>query len=105
MSTSSRRCAFGDRRESDRATGQAPDLRVTIFNWGLTREPYRAVYGQGDTSPDHPLWRLPNVLVSPHVAGDSARSLARAYALAGDQIRLFAAGERLVNEVPPNLLA
>lgn len=55
--------------------------------------------------PNHPLWRLPGVLISPHVAGDSPRSLARAYALAGDQIRRFAAGERLENQVPPHLLA
>jgi phosphoglycerate dehydrogenase-like enzyme len=55
--------------------------------------------------PEHPLWRLPGVLISPHVAGDSRRSLARAYALAGDQVRRFAAGERLENLVPPHLLA
>ena len=54
---------------------------------------------------DHPLWRLPGVLISPHVGGDSRRSLARALALAGDQIRRFAAGERLDNQVPPHLLA
>ena len=55
--------------------------------------------------PDHPLWRLPGVLISPHVAGDSRQSLARAYALAGDQIRRFAAGEPLARRVPPYLLA
>jgi phosphoglycerate dehydrogenase-like enzyme len=55
--------------------------------------------------PNHPLWRLPGVLISPHVAGDSRRSLARAYALAGDQIRRFAAGERLEHQVPVHLLA
>ena len=55
--------------------------------------------------PNHPLWRLPGVLISPHVGGDSRRSLARAYALAGDQIRRFAAGEQLENHVPPHLLA
>ncbi len=55
--------------------------------------------------PDHPLWRLPNALVSPHVGGDSPRSLARAYALAGVQVRRFAAGERLENGVPAHLLA
>jgi phosphoglycerate dehydrogenase-like enzyme len=54
--------------------------------------------------PDHPLWRLPGVLVSPHMAGDSRRSFARAFALAGDQIRRFAAGEKLENQVPPHLL-
>jgi phosphoglycerate dehydrogenase-like enzyme len=54
--------------------------------------------------PDHPLWRLPGVLISPHMAGDSRRSLARAYALAGDQIRRFAAGQPLENQVPAHLL-
>jgi phosphoglycerate dehydrogenase-like enzyme len=54
---------------------------------------------------NHPLWRLPNVLISPHVAGDSRRSLTRAYTLAGDQIRRFASGERLENQVPAHLLA
>ena len=55
--------------------------------------------------PGHPLWRLPDVLISPHVAGDSHRSLARAFALAGDQIRRFATGAPLENQVPPHLLA
>jgi phosphoglycerate dehydrogenase-like enzyme len=54
--------------------------------------------------PDHPLWSLPNVLITPHVAGDSPLSLARAFALAGDQIRRYAAGEPLINEVAPHLL-
>ncbi|MHB8398707.1 MAG: 2-hydroxyacid dehydrogenase [Candidatus Limnocylindrales bacterium] len=54
---------------------------------------------------DHPLWALPNVLISPHIAGDSPESLARATALAGDQIRRFAAGQPLLNEVAPYLLA
>ena len=48
----------------------------------------------------HPLWSLPNVLISPHIAGDSPDSTRRAFELAGDQIRRFAAGEPLINEVP-----
>ena len=54
--------------------------------------------------PEHPLWGLPNVLVSPHVAGDSPGSAVRAFALAGDQVRRFAAGEPLMNEVARYLL-
>jgi phosphoglycerate dehydrogenase-like enzyme len=54
--------------------------------------------------PDHPLWELPNVLISPHMAGDSPASTIRAFALAGDQIRRFAAGETLINEVARYLL-
>jgi len=55
--------------------------------------------------PDHPLWELPNVLITPHMAGDSPESTIRAFRLAGDQIRRFAAGEPLINEVPRYLLA
>jgi phosphoglycerate dehydrogenase-like enzyme len=54
--------------------------------------------------PEHPLWELPNVLISPHIAGDSPASARRAFALAGDQIRRFAAGEPLINEVDRYLL-
>jgi phosphoglycerate dehydrogenase-like enzyme len=54
--------------------------------------------------PDHPLWELPNVLITPHMAGDSPGSTRRAFELAGDQIRRFAAGEPLINEVARYLL-
>jgi phosphoglycerate dehydrogenase-like enzyme len=54
--------------------------------------------------PDHPLWALPNVLITPHMAGDSPASTIRAYALAGDQVRRFAAGQPLINEVARYLL-
>ena len=52
----------------------------------------------------HPLWTLPNALISPHVAGDSAGAAERAFALAGDQVRRFAAGQPLINQVPRYLL-
>ena len=54
--------------------------------------------------PDHPLWALPNVLISPHVSGDSPEAMARGLVLAGDQIRRFAAGQPLVNRVERYLL-
>ena len=47
----------------------------------------------------HPLWDLPNVLITPHVAGSVRGLLRRAYALAGAQVRRFAAGEPLINVV------
>jgi phosphoglycerate dehydrogenase-like enzyme len=53
---------------------------------------------------DHPLWGLPNVLITPHMAGDSPASTIRAFRLAGDQVRRFAAGEPLINEVARYLL-
>jgi phosphoglycerate dehydrogenase-like enzyme len=54
--------------------------------------------------PGHPLWALSNVLVSPHMSGDSPAATARAFALAGDQVRRFAAGRPLINEVARYLL-
>ncbi len=47
----------------------------------------------------HPLWALPNVLVSPHIAGDSPQATVRTFELAGDQVRRFATGEPLINQV------
>jgi phosphoglycerate dehydrogenase-like enzyme len=67
----------------------------------------RAVLDVTDPEPlpdDHPLWALPNVLISPHVAGDSPATTIRAFQLAGDQVRRFAAGEPLINEVGRYLL-
>ena len=47
----------------------------------------------------HPLWRLPNVFITPHIGGAVQGLLPRAYELAGRQLRRFVAGEELVNRV------
>jgi phosphoglycerate dehydrogenase-like enzyme len=49
--------------------------------------------------PGHPLWDLPNVLLTPHVGGSVRGFLPRAYRLAGQQLRRFVAHEQLINEV------
>jgi phosphoglycerate dehydrogenase-like enzyme len=49
--------------------------------------------------PDHALWTCPNVLVSPHVGGNSTAFLPRARRLVAEQLARFAAGEPLVNVV------
>ena len=46
-----------------------------------------------------PLLGFRNVLITPHVAGSVRGLLRRAYALAGAQVRRFAAGEPLINVV------
>ena len=53
---------------------------------------------------DHPLWGLPNVLITPHMGGDSTSTTTRAVELVGDQIRRFAVGEPLLNQVARYLL-
>jgi phosphoglycerate dehydrogenase-like enzyme len=62
----------------------------------------RAVLDVVDPEPlpdDHPLWRLPGAVVSPHVAGDTPGGDRAAWELVGDQLRRLAAGEPLVNVV------
>ena len=46
-----------------------------------------------------PLWQLPNVLLTPHIAASVGGVLVRAYSLVGDQLRRYAAGEPLLNVV------
>ncbi|MFL5873285.1 MAG: 2-hydroxyacid dehydrogenase [Solirubrobacterales bacterium] len=50
--------------------------------------------------PDSPLWKLPNVLITPHIAGDSPAADQRVYELVGDQIRRHLEGRPLLNVVP-----
>lgn len=49
--------------------------------------------------PDHPLWRAPGVLITPHVGGPTSAFLPRAYQLIRSQLRRYAAGEPLANVV------
>lgn len=74
----------------------------------LERGRLRAALDVTDPEPlpaGHPLWTFPNVLISPHVAGDAPGATVRAFELAGDQIRRFAAGQPLINQVARYLLA
>jgi phosphoglycerate dehydrogenase-like enzyme len=45
--------------------------------------------------PDHPLWRAPGTLITPHVAGATQRAEVRAFTLVGEQIGRWARGEPL----------
>jgi phosphoglycerate dehydrogenase-like enzyme len=47
--------------------------------------------------PEHPLWRTPGVLISPHVGGASTAFFPRADRLIAAQLRRFAAGQELEN--------
>jgi phosphoglycerate dehydrogenase-like enzyme len=47
----------------------------------------------------HPLWKAPDLLITPHTAGFSPKFLGRALKLAGEQAERFARGEPLLNVV------
>lgn len=52
---------------------------------------------------EHPLWKFPNVILTPHVAGQSPRVAPRHLAVLVANIRRFAAGEPLKNVVDKEL--
>ncbi|MGI9248043.1 MAG: D-2-hydroxyacid dehydrogenase [Woeseiaceae bacterium] len=49
---------------------------------------------------DHPLWRFDNVIITPHVAGRGGER-ERHFTLLRENLRRYAAGERLLNVVDP----
>jgi phosphoglycerate dehydrogenase-like enzyme len=74
----------------------------------LRTDRIRAALDVTDPEPlpaDHPLWKEPNVLITPHIAGTVARWEHRAYRFAGEQIRRYAAGEPMLGvrtgNIPP----
>ncbi len=48
---------------------------------------------------DHPLWTMPNALITPHIGGSVRGFMPRAYRLVGAQLRRFCAGAPLDNIV------
>lgn len=57
------------------------------------------VFAQEPLPSEHPLWRLPNVILSPHISGLSARYAERAASIFEENLRRYCAGESLVNLV------
>ncbi|WP_026274961.1 2-hydroxyacid dehydrogenase [Salinispora tropica] len=82
------------------ARGPVAQTKALVAELGTGR--ISAVLDVTDPEPlpaDNPLWAMPNVLLTPHVAGSVQGLLARAYRLVGDQIRRYAAGEPPTNVV------
>lgn len=52
---------------------------------------------------ESPLWRLPNVLISPHTAALSVRENERIIALFSENLRRYLRGDELINRVNPTL--
>lgn len=48
---------------------------------------------------DHPLWRCPNLLITPHIGGSSPQFDSRSLAVAADELRRYIKGEPLHNVV------
>ncbi|HEY5569750.1 MAG TPA: D-2-hydroxyacid dehydrogenase [Gammaproteobacteria bacterium] len=52
-------------------------------------------------TPGHPLWDMPNVVLTPHMAAASDQLERRLVVLAMENLRRYAAGERLVSVIEP----
>ena len=81
---------------------RGPVARTSALVSELASGRLRAALDVTDPEPlpaDHPLWELPNVLLTPHVAGSVRGLLPRAYRLVGAQLRRFVTGEPLANRV------
>ena len=75
---------------------------TTALMAALTDGRIRAALDVTDPEPlpdGHPLWSMPGVLITPHVAGDVSGEEDRAWALVADQVGRLARGEPLRNVV------
>jgi phosphoglycerate dehydrogenase-like enzyme len=71
----------------------APPLKRTLNGAALD------VFEHEPLSPDSPLWSLPNVLITPHIAGFRADHWDAVTALFADNLRRFESGQSLLNVV------
>jgi phosphoglycerate dehydrogenase-like enzyme len=74
------------------------DALVDALNSGRIR----AALDVTDPEPlpaEHPLWKCPNLLITPHVAGSTPQFSPRAMRIAADQVRRLLAGEALIHVV------
>jgi phosphoglycerate dehydrogenase-like enzyme len=75
------------------------DALVDALEHGRLRGAGLDVFPKEPLAPDHPLWRLPNVLVTPHVSAVTSGFWTRETALITDNVRRYLAGDRLANLV------
>ena len=57
------------------------------------------VFAEDPLSADSPLWEMPKVVISPHVAGLSPHYVERAFTLFKENLRRYIAGEELLNKI------
>ncbi|MGW6303892.1 D-2-hydroxyacid dehydrogenase [Streptomyces niveus] len=83
--------------------GRGPTVRLDALVGALDAGRLRgAALDVFETEPlpaDHPLWRRPDVLITPHVAGAGPHADERRFAVLRENARRFMAGEPLINLV------
>lgn len=83
--------------------GRGPTVRLDALDAALESGELRGaaldVFEPEPLPADHPLWRRPGVLITPHVAGAGPHAPERRYAVLVENCRRFAAGQELINVV------
>jgi phosphoglycerate dehydrogenase-like enzyme len=83
--------------------GRGPTVRLDALDAALAAGRLRgAALDVFETEPlpaDHPLWRRPEVLITPHVAGVGPHEAERRFAVLLENARRFVAGDNLINVV------
>jgi len=59
------------------------------------------VFSQEPLPPDHPLWKAPNLILTPHVSGFSPRYKERAGIMFAENLKRYLRAEPLLNEYQP----
>ncbi|MDN5331752.1 MAG: hypothetical protein PWP45_977 [Tepidanaerobacteraceae bacterium] len=60
------------------------------------------VFEREPLPPESPLWEMPNVIITPHIAGSSDRYMERAMKVVNENLRRYLQGEPLINIVDPD---
>jgi phosphoglycerate dehydrogenase-like enzyme len=81
---------------------RGPIVNTDALVQALQRRKIRAALDVTDPEPlpvGHPLWKCPNLLITPHVGGSSPEFARRSLKIAADELRRYMAGEPLRNVV------
>jgi phosphoglycerate dehydrogenase-like enzyme len=83
--------------------GRGPTVQLDALDAALSAGQLRGaaldVFEIEPLPPGHPLWRRPEVLISPHVAGVGPHEAERRFAVVLENARRFVAGDNLINVV------
>jgi phosphoglycerate dehydrogenase-like enzyme len=83
--------------------GRGPTVHLDALDAALAAGQLRGaaldVFETEPLSADHPLWRRPEVLITPHVAGAGPHEAERRFAVLLENARRFVAGDNLINVV------
>jgi D-3-phosphoglycerate dehydrogenase len=73
------------------------DALYEVMKSGHLRGAMLETFSIEPVPPDYPLLQLPNVTLTPHIAGASVKTVTYAAGLAAEEVRRYLAGEPLVN--------